>query len=45
MKKQKKYVFICQKCGASYDMTGQMEVWKDELFSEIEKVIKKLKSK
>ena len=37
-----KYTIEC-KCGNTFDCSNQMEVWKNELFEEIEKIIKKLR--
>jgi len=38
-----KYLIPCPNCKATFDVSEQLEVWKEELFKEINKLTKKLK--
>ena len=40
---KKKYEIDCKSCGATFDCSEQLNVWRDALFLEIDKVVKKMK--
>ncbi len=37
-----KYIIVCPKCNTSHNVSEQMVLWKEELFEEINKLIKKI---
>lgn len=43
MKKQEKWLIHCPECKTTFDVSEQMENWRQQFIREIEKVIEKLK--
>ena len=37
-----KYHVLCPNCKSTFDVSEQMQLWKEELFREITKLIKKM---
>jgi len=43
--KKSKYIILCPKCKTTHDCSDQMNEWKEELFKDIDKLVKeKLKN-
>lgn len=39
--KKEKWIIHCPECKTTHDVSEQMNIWKKELFEEIEKLVKK----
>jgi hypothetical protein len=44
MTTKEKYIIHCPKCKTSFDVSKQMDNWKNELFKKIEKIIEEMKN-
>ena len=42
MTKQQKYILLCPKCKTIHNVSEQMNIWKDELFKELNKAFEKV---
>lgn len=38
-----KYHVLCPKCKSTFDVSEQMNMWKDELMEKIENLVKKMR--
>ncbi len=43
--KKIEYLIHCPECKTTFDVSEQLEVWKEELFEKINKLVKKMKVK
>lgn len=39
------YILVCPKCNAEHDLTGQIDIWRNEFLLEIEGLVQELKQR